>query len=551
MTGAAENEADHVAIGTVLAGKYRVDKILGQGGMGFVVAATHLQMDEPVAMKFLHAAVAKQADLVARFQREAKAARKIRSEHVVRILDVGALENGAPFLIMEYLEGTDLDRLIRTEGPRSVADGVDYLLQACEALAEAHVQGMVHRDLKPANLFVARRADNSALVKVLDFGISKVTGADGADLGMTKTNSAVLGSPLYMAPEQMRSLRGVDARTDIWSLGVILHEMLAGVPPYHATTLPELCASILQDPPPPIRERRRDVPEGLAHALARCMEKDPAKRFPDVAALAEAIAPFGTGAGKASAERIAGVFRAHQPERAVVASSPPPKAISAMAQTDVVPPSIVDPIGATRPLASTDGPVAARSEPPPKERIGAGTTGKAWATNPPAAEAVVPGTTGPQPRNLPPRKKGYFPLVFGGAVVLGAIVLVVGLTQKGKHDGANAIASSNPTASVIANAPPSTLPTATATPQTVLVPIPPPEIPAPDKSVAPAKAVPAVPNVPGRTVPAVPTVPVPVAVNAPPPTPVAPPAKPAYCEKSPKWFDDAGDGHWKKECLDK
>jgi serine/threonine-protein kinase len=296
-------------IGSILAGKFRVERVLGQGGMGVVLAATQLPIDEPVALKLMHHTLASDHDLVTRFQREAKAARKIKSEHVVRILDVGALENGTPFLVMEYLEGRDLDGLLRANGPMPVAVAIDHLLQAMEALAEAHVQGMVHRDLKPANLFVTRRADGTSLVKVLDFGISKVVGNDGGSLGLTKTNAASLGSPLYMSPEQMRSVRDVDARTDIWALGVILYELVTGKAPFQGETMTELCARIIQDPPPSVRTRRPDVPAALEHVIWRCLAKDPSGRYIDVGALASDLALFASPAGKASLERITGVFR--------------------------------------------------------------------------------------------------------------------------------------------------------------------------------------------------------------------------------------------------
>ena len=314
--------------GALLAGKYRVDRVLGRGGMGVVVAATQLPIDEPVAVKLLHASVVSDPELVLRFEREAKAARKIKSEHVVRILDVGTLETGAPYLVMEHLEGADLDAIVRRMGPQPIAVAIDYLLQAMEALAEAHVQGMVHRDLKPANLFVSRRADGSPLVKVLDFGISKVTGQGGAELHLTKTGAKVLGSPLYMAPEQMRSLRTVDARADIWALGVILYELLAGVPPFNGATMTELCAVILQDPPPPLRGYRPDVPPAIEAAILRCLQKDPAARYPNVAALAYDLAPFASPAGRFSAERVGGVLRAMSPPMTsapVVVSAPPPR----------------------------------------------------------------------------------------------------------------------------------------------------------------------------------------------------------------------------------
>ena len=407
MTGGADTKVDAVSVGSVLAGKYRVDRILGEGGMGVVVAATHLQLEEPVAMKFLHAAVAKQPDLVARFQREAKAARKIKSEHVVKILDVGTLENGAPFMVMEYLAGTDLDRLVKNAGPQSVPNTVDYVLQACEALAEAHVQGMVHRDLKPANLFLAKRADQSALVKVLDFGISKVTGNDGAELGVTKTNSAVLGSPLYMAPEQMRSLRGVDARTDISSLGVILYELLAGLPPFYATTLTELCATILQDPAPSVRAKRSDVAPGLDAAIHRCLEKDPSRRYPDVAALAIDLMPFASPVGRGAAERVIGVYRAAGVDR----STPP------------LPSNGPSPMAHTAPHHPSGPPAPMPAVEP--MRIGSATTGKAWAGPGPGSSQRV-STPVPAASN----NNGLIVGLAAAVAVLAAIVVIAVVVPK-------------------------------------------------------------------------------------------------------------------------
>ena len=404
MTAGAQTQpagSSGVTVGTVLAGKYRVEKVLGEGGMGVVVAATHLQLDEPVALKFLHGHLARQTDLVTRFQREAKAARKIKSEHVVKILDVGELENGAPFMVMEYLAGTDLDALVRAHGRLSISDAVDYVLQACEALAEAHVQGMVHRDLKPANLFISRRADETPLVKVLDFGISKVTGKDGADLGVTKTNAAVLGSPLYMAPEQMRSLREVDARTDVWALGVILQEIMTGAPPFNATTLPELCATILQDPPQPLRALRPDAPEGLEAAIMRCLQKDPAARYPDVAAFAMDLYPFASLAGRASAERIFGVYRAAGVPRA----SNPPSAIES-ART-----MAIDPTGPRLPIAVIT------------PRVGIATTGKVWSSG----DSIPAPITAPPP---PPRSNALMVALLVMVSVLTTLVVVFVVVPK-------------------------------------------------------------------------------------------------------------------------
>src|SRR6266511_1188050 len=226
--------------GEILAEQYRVERVQGVGGMGVVVVATHLQLEERVAIKVLVKEALGNAEAVARFAREARAAVKIKSEHVARVIDVGTLETGAPYMVMEYLEGGDLSQVLQSRGALPVEDAVEYVLQTCEAIAHAHVLGIVHRDLKPANLFLIRRPDGTAAIKVLDFGISKVMPAKGSssDNAMTRTR-AVMGSPLYMSPEQMTSTRDVDGRTDIWALGVILYELLSGQPP----SMPTRCLS--------------------------------------------------------------------------------------------------------------------------------------------------------------------------------------------------------------------------------------------------------------------------------------------------------------------
>jgi eukaryotic-like serine/threonine-protein kinase len=297
------------AIDDVLADKYRIERELGRGGMGIVVSATHLQLEERVAIKFLLPELAHDPTLVARFLREGRAAIKIRSEHVVRVRDVATLPGGTPYMVMEYLQGKDLEELLEEQGRLSAELAVDHVLQATEALAEAHALGMVHRDLKPANLFLAHRADGSPCVKVLDFGITKVTDTnDVANFDSTNA-SIVMGSPRYMSPEQMRSAREIDARADIWALGVILHELIAGTAPFDGATMPDLLAAILQDPPPPLRQHRPDAPQGLEAIIARCLEKDPAARYADVAELTEALAPFGSASARVSAERVSRVIR--------------------------------------------------------------------------------------------------------------------------------------------------------------------------------------------------------------------------------------------------
>jgi len=231
-------------IGAVLAGRYRVERLLGQGGMGVVVKAMHLQLFQPVAMKFLLPEVLGNQQVVQRFLREAQAAVRLKSEHVARVIDVGSLETGAPYMVLEYLEGADLSNFPRSQ--LSVGGVVDMILQACEALAEAHSLGIVHRDIKPANFFITRGSDGKQLLKVLDFGISKTPMGNS---NLTATQS-VMGTPAYMSPEQMRSSRDVDHRADIWALGVVLFELLQGAPPFGGDTFSSMVIKVVNDPLP-------------------------------------------------------------------------------------------------------------------------------------------------------------------------------------------------------------------------------------------------------------------------------------------------------------
>jgi serine/threonine-protein kinase len=307
--------------GDLLAGKYRIERILGAGGMGVVVAARHIHLDDQVAIKFLLPETLGNADAVARFGREARAAVKIKSEHVARVADVGTLENGAPYMVMEYLDGSDLSDWLHKKGALPFDQAAEFVLQACEAIAEAHALGIVHRDLKPANLFVVRRADGVLSVKVLDFGISKISSPSGMD--MTKTSS-VMGSPLYMSPEQMQSSKDVDPRSDIWAIGVILYELLSGDSPFMAQTMPELVARILSAPPEPLRNRRPDAPAALEAVILKCLERDRARRFQNIGELALALVPFAPRRAKASLDRISGVMRSAGISQSSPTSMAPP-----------------------------------------------------------------------------------------------------------------------------------------------------------------------------------------------------------------------------------
>lgn len=287
--------------GDVLLGKYRIERVLGKGGMGVVVAALHLELGGLFAIKFLLPSTLGLPEAIERFLREARAAARLRGEHVARVHDVGRMENGAPYMVLEYLDGCDLKEIVKKQGPLSVEETVTYLLQVCDAIAEAHAAGIVHRDLKPANLFLTQRPNGSPCVKVLDFGISKVSGPEEVDLTGT---GAMFGSPLYMSPEQISKTKSVDARTDIWAMGVILYELLTGITPFTAATMLEVVSGVLQEEPAPPRQRRPDLLPAVEAVILRCLRKKREERFQSVAELMAALraavgwpaeAPLGRG----------------------------------------------------------------------------------------------------------------------------------------------------------------------------------------------------------------------------------------------------------------
>jgi len=314
-----------------------MERVLGQGGMGIVVQATHLQLQQPVALKFLLPEILGDQQVVQRFLQEAQAVVRLRSEHVARVFDVGTLETGAPYMVFEYLEGADLSSFPRSQ--LTVGGIVDLMLQACEALAEAHSLGIVHRDIKPANFFVTRRADGSLLLKVLDFGISKISTRSQLTAAQT-----VLGTAAYMSPEQMRSSRDVDHRSDIWSLGIVLYELFQGTPPFDGDSFSSTVLRVANEPLPRLTVR---LPGGLDDIIYRCLEKDPARRFQNTAELAHALAKY----AQSEAEAVVSVQRA----RGIVGLEPPRAAVT-LGQTQ-------------RPLPSTISRVAgARTTPRPSGR---------------------------------------------------------------------------------------------------------------------------------------------------------------------------------------
>jgi eukaryotic-like serine/threonine-protein kinase len=274
-----------VNIGQIFQGKYRVEAILGHGGMGVVAECTHLALNERVAIKMLRQDVLLDQDAVYRFLREAQAAVKLKSEYVARVSDVGTFENGVPYMVMEFLEGHDLGELLKQRGVLPVQWAVELMLQTAEALAEAHSLNIVHRDVKPTNLFVTWRPDGTALIKVLDFGISK--SPLGTDMQLTQTQS-LLGTPAYMSPEQMRSARLVDTRTDIWSLGTVFYEILEGRRPFEAESFSEMCVKVAVDPPAPMV----NTPPGLQQVIMKCLAKSPEQRYASMAELGRDLVPY-------------------------------------------------------------------------------------------------------------------------------------------------------------------------------------------------------------------------------------------------------------------
>jgi serine/threonine-protein kinase len=302
-----------------------MERVIGEGGVGVLVPARHVQLEQRVAIKYLLPATLKSPTLVERFLREGRLAASIKSEHVVRIYDVGTVPSGEPYMVMEYLAGSDLRSLVK-DGPIPAPDAVDYLLQACEALAEAHMSGIVHRDLKPENFFLAFGPGGTTSVKLLDFGISKMAPTETGSGRPLTTDTDKFGTPSYMSPEQLKAAATVDDRADIWSLGVVLFELLTGKRPFEGDSFPQVCAAIVTEPPRPLRDLLPDAPRALEAVIGRCLEKDPEKRFQDVGEFAQTLALFGmeeSGKRGHHIRRVIAGSKVKRPERTSTPRLPP------------------------------------------------------------------------------------------------------------------------------------------------------------------------------------------------------------------------------------
>ncbi len=290
-----------MAAGSIVFDKYRVERCIGRGGMGEIYEATHTTLGSRVALK-LPLTQARSGSSAARLLREAQVAASLDPERVVRVLDVGILRDGRPALVLELLEGHTLADRLSDEGALEVTAAVDFVVGACLGLVEAHTRKIVHRDIKPSNLFIARRRDGTTCIKVLDFGIAALRDGVSGDVRLTDSKAPV-GSPPYMAPEQLRG-REVDARTDVWALGVTLFELLCGQRPFDGPNSAAIAAAIVADPPSDLRVLRPEVPVEIAKIVDSCLSKDPPDRPETALALAQALAPFATSEVRASTQRV-------------------------------------------------------------------------------------------------------------------------------------------------------------------------------------------------------------------------------------------------------
>jgi serine/threonine-protein kinase len=396
-------------------GKYRIDRVIGHGGMGTVYAAHHLVLDEMVAIKVIAPEIARSADLSARFLMEARAAARLKSAHVARVLDADMREDGLLFIVMELLEGRDLADTIAADGPMTLVDAADVMLEALEGLAHAHAAGLVHRDLKPSNLFLAEQADGSRVVKVLDFGISKSTlGRFGEKLVTLTNQGKLLGSPGYMSPEQMRDSSKVDVRSDVWSMGTVFFELLTGDRPWEGESPSAVFAAVLETEPRSVQLYRRDLPTAIDDIIRRCLRKPVDDRYPSVGELARALAPYASAEMAPLAARIVGVLE----KRKAPKKSTPVRVTDANADT-MPPPAGWTPTSGERVDVPRNSAVPSIDTPstPTTELVGSGEIALA------NSRASVP-EVATDPAMRKPRRGVWIGLAAGVAAVIITVVLV-------------------------------------------------------------------------------------------------------------------------------
>jgi serine/threonine-protein kinase len=448
-------------IGERIGGRYVVERVLRAGGMGVVAAARYPELEQDVAIKFMRPELAANPVLSARFLREARLAARVKSPHFVHIFDFGRLDSGVPYLVMEMLHGCDLREELENRGPLPVEEAVDAILQAAVAIAELHALGIVHRDLKPSNLFIAQSGGRRT-IKVLDFGVSKEAAQDKSELTLT---GSMIGTPQYMSPEQIRESRTVDLRSDVWSLGVILYEMLTTMTPFGNGTeaAGEVCGMILYTDPTPLRARRSQLPAALETALNKCLRREIDERYATVLELAEALRPF---APAMSTHRIDEVFQVHSHPRLL--ALPEDDSLRAMTRTPTSKSSLEAKQAAT--LSTVSGPEVIIPE-------GAARPGE-------TSMASVPSSARP-PGREPARRAGLL-----GVLALMAVVMGLVLAARRIRTNPPAVPATGAQPVTIAEPPPSSAPIAvTAAPVAPVAPEPRPVSEPPADAARAAKKV--------------------------------------------------------------
>ncbi|MBX3231546.1 MAG: serine/threonine protein kinase [Labilithrix sp.] len=458
-SGVVASKSDAAAVkdfglttGQLLDGKYLVGRVIGSGAVGIVFEAKNVELDETVAIKCLRPEMLVDNAMVGRFAREAKAAAAIKSEYVATVHDVGTTPEGMPYMVMEYLDGKDLGSVVEETGTVGPRTAVEYALQVCEALAVAHSKGIVHRDIKPENLLLTERAGGIRIVKVLDFGISKAALSGSIfknAVPLVKTVN-LMGTPLYMSPEQVRVTDSVDVRSDIWSLGMVIYEMLTGQTAFDGQSITEICAAILEAQPRPIEMFRNDLPSGLVEVITKCLQKDANKRFQNIAELAVALMPFGPKRTRLNVERAVAVLQAAgQATANLQVNSTMPPAPSDFLYTPIPRAPGLPTDTSSPPIPPSSVPIAAPSAP---------------ASAPQVSSIVAATESAP-----PPEKKRGFAIVLGVLAVAAIVAGALAATYRASPPPATAAApvatpetKTSPPAPVTAAAPPATTTTAAA-----------------------------------------------------------------------------------------